>query len=48
MNKKVGIIQKRYAVFDYKKSFEIKEGCAVDLRNDEPELILETEDLDFA
>ena len=48
MNKKVGIIQKRYAVFDYKKRFEIKEGCAVDLRNDEPERILETEDLDFA
>ena len=48
MKIKVGVIQKRYAVFDYKKRFEIKEGCAVDLRNDEPERILETEDLDFA
>jgi hypothetical protein len=48
MKIKVGVIQKRYATFDYKKRFEIKEGCAVDLRNDEPEKILETEDLDFA
>ena len=48
MKIKVGVIQKRDATFDYKKRLEIKEGCAIDLRNDEPEKILETEDLDFA